>query len=279
MLRRHNSGVAMTKLGGVALLASLAAAFVGCQSVPPPAKPTLVDITGNGHWTHASTTAPDSFGFAIGPAEECPPGGTSMTNCPQRYPDTAFIDFDIPSLTNFTVDSGGTPFTLVGPAAPMGDFQYRRSQLNDGSGATTRWRIAVAVPANVTQSPVKARTWCPVTVFPINIVDEAGGTRSAPLPVSLVWGRCVQVPPGGWYSSSGGTSSSGPPASNPPSPPKGDCPGGAAAKEFLVCERCGGVGALGAPKTLWGCSLPDAETKMGNPGCVYVLRPPNSTGC
>ena len=142
-------------------------------------------MTGNGRWIHASGTNPDWFGFALGAAEECPPGGTSMANCPQRYPDTAFIDFDIPSLTNFTVDSGGVPFTLVGPAAPMGDFQYRRSQLNDGSGATTRWRIAVAVPANVVQSPVKARSWCPITIFPINIVDEAGGARSAPLTTRL----------------------------------------------------------------------------------------------
>lgn len=261
----------MTKLGVVALLAAIAAGFVGCQSqtVPTPARPTLVDITGNGKWVRASGANPDWFGFALGSAEECPPGGPSMANCPQRYPDTAFIDFDVPSLTNFTVDSGGVPFTLVGPAAPMGDFQYRRSQLNDGSGATTRWRIAVAVPANVVQSPVKARTWCPVTIFPINIVDEAGSARSAPLPVQLVWGKCAPPPsPGIWYStSSGGTS--GPPASNPPNPPQGDCPGGAAAKEFLVCERCGSSG-LATAKVFWGCTLPDAISKFG--GCPSTLR-------
>jgi hypothetical protein len=261
----------MKKLIVAALLAAIAATFVGCQSVPSPSKPALVDITGNGRWTRAAGNSPDTFGFAVGPAEECPPGGASMTNCPQRYPDTAFIDFDIPSLTNFTVDSNGAPFTLVGPAAPLGDFQYRRSQLNDGSGATTRWRIAVSVPSNVVQSPPKARTWCPVTVFPINIVDEAGSARSAPLPVSLVWGRCPP-PPGStiWYArSSSGTS--GPPVSSPPSPPQGDCPGGSAAKEFFVCERCGTSG-LGTPKVFWGCSLPDAQSKFGNPGCVSVLR-------
>ena len=260
----------------VALVAAIAATLVGCQSVsvPSPSKPTLVDITGNGRWTRAAGNNPDTFGFAIGPAEECPPGGVSMANCPQRYPDTAFIDFDIPSLTNFTVDSGGVPFTLVGPAAPMGDFQYRRSQLNDGSGATTRWRIAVSVPANVVQSPVKARTWCPVTVFPISIVDEAGGTRSAPLPISLVWGKCAPPPSHGIWSASAGTS--GPPASNPPSPPQGDCAGGAAAKEFFVCERCGSSG-LGVPKVFWGCSLPDAQSKFSNPGCVSVLRSATSS--
>jgi hypothetical protein len=265
----------MNKLGFVALLASVTAAFVGCQSqtVPSPAKPTLVDITGNGRWTRASGNNPDMFGFALGAAEECPAGGPSMANCPQRYPDTAFIDFDIPSLTNFTVDSGGAPFTLVGSAAPMGDFQYRRSQLNDGSGATTRWRIAVAVPANVVQSPAKARTWCPVTTFPINIVDEAGGTRSAPLPVQLVWGKCVPPPsPTIFWASPGGSSGpSGTPASNPPNPPQGDCPGGAVAKAFLVCERCGTSG-LATEKTFWGCSLTDATTKFGNAGCVSALR-------
>jgi hypothetical protein len=262
----------MTKLGVVALLAAIAAGVVGCQSqtvVPAPAKPTLVDITGNGKLTRASGNNPDKFGFALGAAEECPPGGPSMANCPRRYPDTAFIDFDIPSLTNFTVDSGGVPFTLVGPAAPMGDFQYRRSQLNDGSGATTRWRIAVAVPANVVQAPPTARTWCPVTVFPINIVDEAGGTRSAPLPVQLVWGKCVPPPsPIIFYATTG---TSGPPASNPPNPPQGDCPGGAVAKEFMVCERCGSSG-LATEKPFWGCSLPDAITKMGGPGCASTLR-------
>src|SRR5215213_6766833 len=107
MLRRRNQGVAMTRLGAVALLSAIAAGFIGCQSqtVPTPSKPTLVDITGNGKLTRASGNNPDRFGFALGSAQECPPGGPSMANCPQRYPDTAFIDFDIPSLTNFTVDS------------------------------------------------------------------------------------------------------------------------------------------------------------------------------
>jgi hypothetical protein len=264
----------MKKLIVVALLA-VATTFVGCQSVPSPSKPTLVDITGNGRWTRASGNNPDRFGFAVAAAEECTPG-TPMANCPRRYPDTAFIDFDIPSLTNFTVDSNGVPFTLVGPAAPLGDFQYRRSQLNDGSGATTRWRIAVSVPANVVQSPATARTWCPVTVFPINIIDEVGGTRSAPLPISLVWGRCPPPPgPTVWYAS-GSAGTSGPPASSPPSPPQGDCPGGAAAKEFFVCERCGSSG-LGTPKVFWGCSLSDAQSKFGNTGCVSALRPPTGS--
>ena len=262
----------MNKLSVVALLAVIATVFVGCQSqtvpVPSPAKPTLVDITGNGRLTRASGNNPDRFGFAYGAAEECPPGSPpNMTNCPQRYPDTAFIDFDIPSLTNFTVDSNGVPFTLVGPAAPMGDFQYRRAQLNDGSGATTRWRIAVAVPANVVQSPPTARTWCPVTVFPINIVDEAGGNRSAPLPVQLIWGKCVPPPSPIIFYATPGTS--GPPASSPPNPPQGDCPGGAAAKEYMVCERCGSSG-LATPKVFWGCSLSDAITKFQ--GCPSTLR-------
>lgn len=263
----------MKKLIVVALL-TVATTFVACQSVPSPSRPILVDITGNGRLTRAVGSNPDTFGFALGAAEECPPGGASMANCPQRYPDTAFIDFDIPSLTNFTVDSNGVPFTLVGPAAPLGDFQYRRAQLNDGSGATTRWRIAVSVPANVVQAPAKARTWCPVTVFPINIVDEAGGTRSAPLPISLVWGRCSPPPgPNVWYARAG---TSGPPAASPPSPPQGDCPGGAAAREFPVCERCGTSG-LGTPKVFWGCSLSDAQSKFGNTGCVSALRPPTGS--
>ena len=108
-----------------------------------------------------------------------------------------------------------------------------------------------------------------MTVFPINIVDEAGGTRSAPLPVQLVWGKCVPPPsPIIFYATTG---TSGPPASNPPNPPQGDCPGGAVAKEFMVCERCGTSG-LATEKTFWGCSLPDAITKMGNPGCASTLR-------
>lgn len=53
----------------VALVAAIAATFVGCQSVPSPSKPTLVDITGNGRWTRAAGNNPDTFGFAVGAAE------------------------------------------------------------------------------------------------------------------------------------------------------------------------------------------------------------------
>lgn len=260
----------MNLRSALALMAAFAATlFFGCQSVPSPLKPVLADIQGNGRWTRATATTPDTFGFAVAAAEECPPGNTNLT-CPRRYPDTAFIDFDIPSLTNFSVSSGGTPFTLVGPAAPMGDFQYRRTQLSDGSSGTTRWRIAVGIPINVVQSPPAPRTWCPVTRFNIDIVDEAGSAKSAPLPVALVWGRCSSPGPTFWYASSG--SSSGPPQSNPPSPPVGDCPGGAAASAFEVCERCGTTG-LPVAKTFWGCSLSDAQQKMGMQGCAAVLRP------
>ena len=202
-------------------------------------------------------------------AEECPPGSTNIT-CPRRYPDTAFIDFEIPSLTNFSVSSGGTPFTLVGPAAPMGDFQYRRTQLTDGSSGTTRWRIAVGIPINVVQSPATPRTWCPVTRFNIDIVDEAGSARSAPLPVALVWGRCSSPGPTFWYASSG--SSSGPPQSNPPSPPVGDCPGGAAARasEFASGADNGTADAEN-PSRVAACRM--RSQKMGIEGCAAVLRP------
>jgi hypothetical protein len=58
----------------------------------------------------------------------------------------------------------------------------------------------------------------------------------------------------------------------------GDCPGGAFATSFNVCERCGTSG-IAWNKTFWGCSLADAEQKMGSPGCSYTLRPANQVNC
>ena len=54
----------MKRLIVVALLA-VATAFVGCQSVPSPSRPILVDITGNGRLTRAAGSNPDTFGFAL----------------------------------------------------------------------------------------------------------------------------------------------------------------------------------------------------------------------
>ena len=109
----------MTKLGVVALLAAVAAVLAGCQSqtvVPSPVKPTLVDITVTAGGLARRAAIQTGLGLRR-PGGRVPAGGTSMANCPQRCPDTAFIDSDIPSLTNFTVDSGGVPFTLVGRGA------------------------------------------------------------------------------------------------------------------------------------------------------------------
>ena len=177
-------------------------------------------------------------------------------------PDTAFIDFSIPTLTSFEVSSGTTVLTEVAQTATVGDYQYRKAALTDGSTATTTWRIAVSVP-----NP--GRAWCPPTWFPLAIIDVSGGqpSRSAPLPVTLVFGKCVSDTGVFWYS----TGTTGTPAAASPPTPAGDCPGGAFAKKFEVCQSCGGSG-LSSPRTFWGCSLTDARQKMETPGCTSTLR-------
>ncbi len=263
------------------LILAMTAGMSGCQNVPvvpAPAKPVLIDITGNGRWTKASTNSSDNFGFYVGAAEDCPPGsGGGPISCPLRYPDAAFIDFEIPTLTGFTVDSGGVAFTLVGDAVPIGDFQFRRSQLTDGSGATTRWRIALAVPENVVQSPPKPRTWCPPTTFVVNIVNEAGANRSAPLTIALNWGECI-AQPYVVFATTGG--SGGTPASKPPMPPAGRCAGGAAAKTFHVCQVCPGS-SQGDARTIHGCDFATAKSNFppANPSCVVNLRATPASGC
>ena len=235
-----------------------------CPKAPAAVTPTLTQITGFGRWAKATATTQDQFFFAIRPEEKCPPGGGL---CSQRYPDTAFVDFSIPSLTGFEVLSGTETLAEVGETAPVGDYQYRRAQLTDGSGATTTWRIAVSVPAML-RNPAAARTWCNPTTFPIAIVNVSGGKRSGSLPLSLVWGRCQSDTTFVGRYSTGKTGT--PPQSSAPTP-TGDCPGGAFAKSFDVCERCGTSG-LSSNKTLWGCDLADAKNDMGLPGCVYTLR-------
>jgi hypothetical protein len=225
----------------------------------PAVTPSLVDISGFGRWTKATASTPDTFGFATRPAETCPGGPPS---CPRGYPDTAFIDFSIPSQTEFEVSSSGTALTEVSQTTPLGDYQYRKAAMTDGSGTMTTWRIAVSVPA-------ANRTWCPPTWFKLDIVNIGSGnpSRSSALPVQLVWGSCPSVATGYWYS----TGRSGTPAANSPPPPAGDCPGGGFARSFEVCERCGTSG-LSFPKTLWGCTLSEAQQNMGGPGCTSTLR-------
>jgi hypothetical protein len=249
-------------------LALLSVVLTACA--PPPAvKPTLVNIDGYGRWTKATATAPDTFGFSLRPAEDVCPGvaPVNFTTCPPRFPDTAFIDFYIPTGTSFTVSSGGTTLTEVGPTATMSDYQYRRAAMDDGSGKTSKWRIAVAVPS-------AGRTWCPATLLPLNIVDVSATqpSPSAPLPVTLWWGQCAPPPgPYLWYST-GGTATPGTPTANSPPAPVPDCPNGGFSKAFNVCERCGTSG-IPIEKTFWGCSLADAQAKMGGPGCTSTLRP------
>jgi hypothetical protein len=235
-----------------------------CQTSPPPpaATPSLVEISGFGKWTKATATAPDTFGFAVRTEEVCT-GPSSSQSCQHRYPDTAFVDFSIRSLTGFEVSSNGQVLTEVSQTATLGDFQFRKTAITDGSGAFTTWRIAVSVPS-------AGRKWCPPARFPLDIVNVTAGqpARSAALPVLLLWGKCQSNTfPGVWYST--GTTGT-PPAASAPTP-VGDCPGGAFARSFDVCERCGTSG-LSAPKTFWGCTLAEAQQSMGSFGCVSVLR-------
>ena len=175
--------------------------------------------------------------------------------------------FSIPSLTGFEVLSGTDTLAEVGEAAPVGDYQYRRAQLTDGSGATTTWRIAVSVPAMLRNPPA-----CPHLVQSDDVSDRHRERlrRAAQRLASLVPGlgpvserhdlrRQVQ------HRQTGNAGQSSAPT------PTGDCPGGAFAKSFDVCERCGTSG-LSSNKTLWGCDLADARNDMGLPGCLYTLR-------
>ncbi len=172
-----------------ALSVVLTASACTTMAPPPAATPTLTNIGGYGKWGRATATMPDTFGFSTRPAEDvCPDvDHVSLTTCPARYPDTAFIDFSIPTLTSFEVSSGTTVLTEVAQTATVGDYQYRKAALTDGSTATTTWRIAVSVP-----NP--GRAWCPPTWFPLAIIDVSGGqpSRSAPLPVTLVFAPPAQ---------------------------------------------------------------------------------------
>jgi hypothetical protein len=233
----------------------------------------LVSMSGFGRWSHAPPNPKETFGFATRPAQQVcasPP----PPPCRAAYPDTAFIDFSIPTLTTFEVSSDARVLTEVAETAPLGDFQYRKVMLTDGSGATSTYRVAVSVPSS-------SRTWCPPTVFPLDIFDIStnpqGPTRSAPLPLRLIWGRCpTQEPPTFWWSEDSGSTgtsagSNGPSASTPPTPTP-DCPDGGFSREFNVCERCGGGSGRGIEKTFWGCDFNEATQKMGQPGCFYTLR-------
>jgi len=234
------------------------------NSTPPPAvTPVLVNINGYGRWTKATATTPDTFGFSTRPAENVCPGvsAVSPTTCPARYPDTAFIEFSIPTVTTFEVSSGTRVLTEVSQTATVGDFEYRKAALTDGSTGTITWRVAVSIPN-------AGRTWCPPTSFPVSIVDVSGGSKSAALPMRLLMGWCGSVAtPIAFSSGASGT----PSASSPPPVTMGECLGGAFATEFNVCEHCGTSG-LPVEKTFWGCSLADAQAKMGGPGCTSTLR-------
>ena len=247
-------------------LLSVALTASSCPpSNPPPATtPTLVNIGGYGRWIKATATKPDMFGFSTRAAEDvCPTATTvSFSTCPARFPDTAFIDFSIPARTNFDVSSKGTMLTEVAQGATMGDLQYRRVALDDGSGPAPKWRIAVAVPN-------AGRTWCPPTRFQVDIVDTSAGTpaRSTPLSVILSWGFCQSDTGVSFFS----TGTTGTPAASSPPAPMPDCPGGTFSKAFNVCETCA-AGGIPFNATFWGCSLADAQAKMQGYGCTSVLR-------
>ena len=254
-------------------LLTLAGCDGGCPPTPtaPVAEtPKLVQIDGFGKFikagSNATQTWPDMFRFSVRPGEYCGP----PTQCDVKFPDTAFVDFTIPARTTFEVTSGNEVLVAVGDAAPLGDYQYRKAALDDGSGPNPAWRIAVSVPKKL-RSPDRDRTWCNPTIFEFGIVDVSQhptAGRSAPLTVRYVWGSCPSTASAGvWYASGqAGT----PKQQNPPTP-TGDCPGGAAAKSFDVCERCGTSG-LATAKTFWGCTFAEAQAAMGMPGCVSQLR-------
>ena len=252
-------------VGGIAMLT-----LASCDeknTAPSAAVPQLQQISGFGKWIKAGATWPDTFRFSVRPGEQCKPGSAE---CERRYADTAFVDFTIPARTTFEVKSGNQVLTQVGEAAPLGDYQYRKVNLDDASGANPSLRIALSVP-KMLRDPDRERTWCDPTVFKFEIVNvsqhESAG-RSAPLPVTFVWGYCSSAAsPGVWFAS--GTSGT-PKQTNPPTP-VGDCPGGAFAKSFDVCERCGTTG-LPVEKTLWGCTFAEAQSNMGIDGCTYQLR-------
>jgi hypothetical protein len=231
-------------------------------NAPTPATPTLINIGGYGKWIKATATQPDRFGFSTRAADDVCPSvqQVSFSTCPARYPDTAFIDFSIPARTTFEVSSNGMALTEVAQGATMGDLQYRRAALDDGSGPAPKWRVAVAVPG-------AGRKWCPPTHFPVDIVDVSSGQRSAPLRVDLAWGYC-QSDTGIILFATGNT---GTPAATSPPAPTPDCPGGTFSKAFNVCETCA-AGGIPFPATFWGCSLPDAQAKMQGFGCTSVLR-------
>jgi hypothetical protein len=242
----------------------------GCDNkntAPAAEAPKLQQISGFGKWVKATGMSPDTFRFAVRPGEYCKP---NTTNCEYKYPDTAFVDFTIPAETTFEVKSGSDVLVAVGETATLGDYQYRKANLDDASGPNPLLRIAVSVP-KMLKNPDRERTWCNPTTFNIEIIDVSQNQttpRSGPVPVSLVWGMCPSTAfPGMWYA----TSQPGTPQSKNPPTPAGDCPGGAFAKSFDVCERCGTSG-LTTPKTLWGCTFAEAQTNMGLPGCAYQIR-------
>ena len=235
-------------------------------NAPPATTPTLINIGGYGKWAKPTATAPDTFGFSLRAAEDVCPAvqNVGFMTCPARFPDTAFIDFSIPTLTSFEVSSNGQVLTEVAQGATMGDFQYRKAALDDGSGATSKWRIAVSIP-------MAGRTWCPATQFLVNITDVSNGqpARSSPLPVNLIWGHCVSNAGAGWYATL--TTGTGTPAQASPPAPAPDCPGGTFSRAFNVCETCA-AGGIPFNATFWGCSLADAQAKMQGYGCTSVLR-------
>jgi len=246
------------------LSVALTASSCPPQPGPPAATPTLVNIGGFGRWIKATATKPDAFGFSVRPAEDVCPAVTTVSfqTCPARYPDTAFIDFSIPTNTWFEVSSNGTMLTEVSQTATMGDYQYRKVAIDGGSGAPNTWRIAVSVPS-------AGRTWCPPARFPVDIVNVSSGQpqRSAPLRVMLDWGFCQSETTIMWYS----TGTTGTPSTASPPTPTPDCPGGGFARAFNVCQTCA-AGGIPFPATFWGCSLADAQAKMQGYGCTSVLR-------
>jgi hypothetical protein len=101
------------------------------NTAPAAAVPQLQQIHGFGKWIKAGATWPDTFRFSVRPGEQCKP---NTTECERKYADTAFVDFTIPARTSFEVKSGNQVLTQIGEAAPLGDYQYRKANLDDASG-------------------------------------------------------------------------------------------------------------------------------------------------
>ena len=103
---------------GIAAASLLMRALGACTPIPATV-PTIVLISakpGDGTWLRPTLPGGvETFAFTEHPDIEY----TIPTDlCEQRYPDSMFIDFSIPTGTDFQVMSGATQLTMVSPTTP-----------------------------------------------------------------------------------------------------------------------------------------------------------------